>query len=125
MKGKLSGLTFILHPPAFILSQEPDGQLVAFVGTLIRRGRVSCGRGERLARVLGGGRRFFAATPLGDGLDDDFVYLSVEPAYDGHRRPFPSARVCGYHSLARKFYPESLRPCGTPQQAQESRPAPR
>jgi hypothetical protein len=57
-----------------------------------------------LGRAFVGRGRLFAATPFGDGLDDDFVHLSVESAYYGHRRPFPSARVCGYHFNARKFY---------------------
>jgi len=60
--------------------------------------------GRWLGRVFVGRGRLSAATPLGDGLDDDFVNLSVESAYYGHRRPFPSAHVCGYHFNARKFY---------------------
>jgi Ca-activated chloride channel family protein len=48
--------------------------------------------------------RFFSASPLRDGRDDDFVYLPVEVSYDGHRRPFPSARVCGYHFSVGEFY---------------------
>jgi len=63
---------------------------------------LSLGRG--FGRVFFGRGRVFAATPFGDGPDDYFVYLSVESAYERHRRPFPSARVCGYHFNARKFY---------------------
>jgi hypothetical protein len=64
----------------------------------------------RAGRVVGVGGRFFAAPPVGDGLDDYFVNLSVESPDDGHRLSFPSARVCGY-ILRESFLTESLRPC--------------